>query len=100
MRTLRKGDKGDEVKDLQKALNRAGARLDVDGSYGPKTEQAVMNFQVDHNLAMDGICGPATQKALEPYMRDYSIVAEALEECLDAIEKLPEYKRLEALLYG
>lgn len=100
MRTLRKGDKGEEVKLLQKALNRAGANLEVDGSYGPKTTQAVTNFQEDHKLSPDGVCGPATQKALEPYMVDYSLVADALEECLTAVEKLPEYKRLEALLYG
>lgn len=100
MLTIKTGAKGPEVKDLQTALNRAGANLSVDGAYGPKTEQAVRNFQEDRGLTVDGICGSATWKALERFMVDYSEVREAVEKCVEAVEKLPEYKRLEALLYG
>ena len=100
MSYLSKGSKGEEVKKLQSALNRAGANLTVDGSYGTKTEQAVRNFQEDHGLKVDGLAGPQTMEALAPYMVDYSVITKAVEECLEAVENLPEYKRLEALLYG
>lgn len=100
MTTLRKGSTGAEVKSLQSALNRAGASLTVDGSYGAKTEQAVRNFQEDNGLKVDGVCGPATWGAISLYTLDYSALTEAVEECLEAVEKLPEYKRLEAFLYG
>jgi hypothetical protein len=38
---LTKGDSGEEVMDLQRLLNRAGALLVVDGDFGPGTEAAV-----------------------------------------------------------
>lgn len=100
MGMLSKGSKGEEVRKLQTALNRAGSNLTIDGVYGSKTEQAVRNFQEDNGLKMDGICGNATWEALAPYMVDLSILRGAIEDCLIAVEQLPEYKRLEALLYG
>lgn len=100
MAYLSQGSKGEDVKKVQLALNRAGSSLTIDGVYGPKTVQAVKNFQEDNGLSRDGICGPKTMVKLEPYMQDYSLIVQAVEECLDAVEKLPEYKRLEALLYG
>ena len=39
-RTLVRGDKGEEVKKLQEFLNVCGYGLDVDGSFGPATQQA------------------------------------------------------------
>lgn len=100
MTTLRKGDTGAEVKKLQAALNRAGASLTVDGAYGPKTEQTVRNFQEDYGLKVDGVCGPSTWGGLGLFMQDFTALREAVEECLEAVEKLPEYKKLEAFLYG
>lgn len=100
MTTLRLGDTGADVVTLQSALNRAGSSLTVDGHYGDKTEQAVINFQVDHGLGADGICGPATWAGLTPFMQDFTALTEAVEACLEAVEKLPEYQRLEAFLYG
>jgi len=38
---LKKGMSGDAVKQLQQALNAKGAKLDVDGQFGPKTEKAL-----------------------------------------------------------
>lgn len=100
METLKKGSTGADVKRVQTALNRAGATLTVDGSYGSKTVQAVKNFQEDNRLTVDGVCGPATWGALGLYLLDYSALSQAVEECLEAVENLPEYKRLEAFLYG
>jgi peptidoglycan hydrolase-like protein with peptidoglycan-binding domain len=57
-------DRGPAVSDLQQALNQAGANLTVDGDFGPRTEQAVREFQKEHGLKPDGIAGPKTMAAL------------------------------------
>jgi predicted chitinase len=55
---------GDRVRQLQEALNRNGARIEVDGDFGPLTENAVTAFQRSRGLEIDGIAGPATLAAL------------------------------------
>lgn len=59
MSTLKLGSKGEEVKTLQQCLNIA-----VDGSFGPKTEQAVKAFQQKNHLKVDGIVGDSTWRLL------------------------------------
>ena len=54
---LRKGNKGEEVKTLQRLLNAFGGGLEVDGSFGPLTDTALRNYQTANNLEVDGICG-------------------------------------------
>lgn len=56
---LKRGDIGEDVKLLQKALGLKG-----DGNFGPKTEGAVKNFQGSHGLVIDGLVGPTTQKLI------------------------------------
>ena len=63
-RTLRKGNRGDDVKWMQQRLNVYGAGLKVDGDFGPVTEAAVKEYQLRHGLAVDGIVGPVTRRAL------------------------------------
>src|SRR5215475_15789819 len=55
------------IKWLQTALNALGANppLDVDGEYGPKTKDAVLQFQKAHELVTDGWAGDATHAALQ-----------------------------------
>ena len=69
MRTLRRGDRGEDVKVLQRALKRAGFDAGtIDGIFGSRTEAAVRAFQRANGLQVDGIVGPKTWAALAPYM--------------------------------
>lgn len=53
--TLRKGSKGDGVKQIQRKLG-----LAADGDFGPGTEAAVKKWQEANGLVADGIVGPKT----------------------------------------
>lgn len=67
-KTIKKGDRGDEVKLMQKSLLSLGyslPRYGADGDFGSETETAVKAFQKDHGLVADGICGPKTWAALD-----------------------------------
>ncbi len=55
---------GDDVRAMQQALTSAGFAVDVDGVFGPFTEEAVEAFQQQRGLTPDGIVGPATRSAL------------------------------------
>ena len=63
--SLRQGDRGHAVGDLQRDLNRHGFRVSVDKMFGPATTRAVKAFQRSRGLGPDGIVGPATQAALD-----------------------------------
>lgn len=55
MITYKKGDKGEMVKQIQRALH-----LLPDGIFGKITEEAVRAFQSENGLKVDGIVGAAT----------------------------------------
>lgn len=59
---LKKGNNGQMVVLLQKALNKAGAKpkLKEDGVYGDITLKAVKEYQKKKGLKVDGIAGPQT----------------------------------------
>lgn len=60
--TLRLGDSGTKVKNLQKNLKTLGYFSgDATGTFGDKTKEAVIKFQKAHSLTADGI---ATEKTL------------------------------------
>ena len=64
--TLKPGDSGAQVKQLQRALARAGySPGSIDGSYGPGTKAAVARFQTAKSLTADGVAGPKTLTALK-----------------------------------
>jgi peptidoglycan hydrolase-like protein with peptidoglycan-binding domain len=52
------------IKWVQRALNRLGFELTVDGILGPRTEAAVLEFQTRAGLEADGLPGPKTCQAL------------------------------------
>lgn len=63
--TLRKGNSGDEVAELQMLLNaKYDYNLEIDGVFGAKTEAAVKSFQQGKGLTADGVVGAKTWKAL------------------------------------
>ncbi len=62
---LKQGMRSLEVLTLQRKLNTvAGAKLYVDGDYGPGTARAVHKYQGRAGLVADGIAGPKTIAAL------------------------------------
>ena len=64
-RNLVEGCVGPDVKFFQLQLNNvAGQGLLLDGYYGPRMKEAVMNFQRFFKLTVDGNLGPKTQAAI------------------------------------
>lgn len=67
---LKLGSKGTDVKAVQLRLNalgikdKYGKQLVVDGSFGGRTESAVINYQDKMKLQKDGIAGPITLRSL------------------------------------
>lgn len=63
MRAIRRGDRGEAVRDVQHRLTELGHRIDpaeLDGRFGPSTERAVRDFQRSRRLPEDGVVGPET----------------------------------------
>lgn len=58
------GDRGQQVKRLQEALNAQGEDLVTDGIFGASTHAAVVAFQARRGLNPDGVVGPRTRAAL------------------------------------
>lgn len=50
----KKGDNSPYIADLQKMLIKKGAAITADGAFGPKTEQAVKDFQSKSGLTVTG----------------------------------------------
>ena len=53
-RTLREGDHGRAVRDLQRALRAWGLTLVVDGDFGPQTVRVLWEYQAQHDLRQTG----------------------------------------------
>jgi cell wall-associated NlpC family hydrolase len=62
--TLRRGDSGASVEQLQSALNENGAELPVTGFFGSMTQDAVEDLQASAGIAVDGVVGADTHAAL------------------------------------
>jgi peptidoglycan hydrolase-like protein with peptidoglycan-binding domain len=56
--TLRKGDRGNSVVDLQTHLNREmNNALGIDGDFGTRTENVLRLYQKSRGLVADGVAG-------------------------------------------
>lgn len=103
--TIRKGDEGSAVKELQNLLMKHGydlPRYGVDGDFGNETLAAVKAFQSDNGLEVDGAVGPITWAALrseavkEP-MYTVQIAGLTLAKANEIIAKYGGTKEVEAL---
>ena len=74
--TVRKGSKGDAVRELQTMLLKLGYDLGpcgIDGDFGKATEAAVRSFQSDHRLTVDGVVGKNTWAELEKSVNQIAV---------------------------
>lgn len=103
--TLRKGDKGSAVKEMQNLLLKHGYSLPqhgADGEFGDETLAAVKAFQSAKGLSVDGIVGTNTWAALradvtkEP-MYTVQITGLTLAKANEIIAKYGGTKEVEAL---
>lgn len=63
--TLKYGDSGDRVRELQTALVKLGYSTNgIDGSFGAGTQRAVIAFQKANSLKADGLAGTKTLELL------------------------------------
>ena len=67
---LRRGDRGEDVKALQRALRHIGYDLEIDGVFSRITLECVKSFQGSNSLVRDGIVGPLTWGKLQEVARD------------------------------
>jgi hypothetical protein len=85
---FRRGDRGQEIENVQQALNNAGFNISVDGRFGQETEAAVIAFQEQNGLGVDGLVGPNTLKAL------------GLSDSAQPLQPAVNYDRQAALAYA
>lgn len=65
---LQKGDRGQQVADMQTMLIAAGyscGTSGIDGIFGTATQNALLSFQKEHGLAADGLFGTKSKSELE-----------------------------------
>ncbi len=80
---IEKGDTGDAVKEIQEQLiNRGYFDGEADGSFGEKTEEAIIAFQEENRLDATGIVGEATWNALH----DNATTAKTEDSIIDSDE--------------
>ena len=99
---LKKGSRGEEVKELQKALGEG-----ADGIFGSGTEAAVKKFQKENGLDVDGMVGTKTWEAIGIDSSSSSVAEESEyttkdglvidREYLDKDEYVRDYGKIEPL---
>ena len=98
---VRRGNSGDDVREVQEMLISMGY-LDPgedDGKFGPKTEKAVLAFQEDHSLDATGIVGEGTLNVMktggadqEPDAAEAEVTTEeTADESIDPTEAFPSW---------
>ncbi|MBB3227115.1 hypothetical protein FHW69_001716 [Luteibacter sp. Sphag1AF] len=103
---LRKGEHGENVRDLQHSLAKLGYTdanghaIKADAQFGAHTQEALEKFQKSHGLEVDGVAGPKTMDALHKQMATPRVDQPAhpdhklFEQARDAVHRLDaEHKR-------
>lgn len=91
-KTVRLGASGLEVESLQRTLNAkltSAEQLDIDGDFGPATEQAVMRFQESIGVVTTGVVDEATRAALGKWITPDAEFATTPETEEDSEEQKP-----------
>jgi peptidoglycan hydrolase-like protein with peptidoglycan-binding domain len=73
--TLRRNDHATPngiVEYLQESLTKNRNPVDIDGIFGPDTQQAVINFQTKKGITVDGIVGPQTWNQLKACVSEHA----------------------------
>lgn len=98
---LQRGEVGEEVRTLQRQLNRIGKNYpavpvisDISGVYDAPTEDAVRTFQRIFNLADDGIVGKATWYKIKEVWAGVKQLSEVTSEGLTISEAERRYPRV------
>lgn len=98
---LKRGSKGDAVKELQQKLDALGYDLGKDGAdgvYGAQTAAVVRTFQTDHGLVADGKAGAFTQCVLNIVSKEhksmYQVTIAGLTHT-EALELVAKYQNAE-----
>ena len=65
-----KGDRGKQVREVQKLLAELGYNITVDGIFGYGTKAVIKDFQNNNGLKVDGIVGNNTLKLLKETAED------------------------------
>ena len=68
-KTVKPGSTGNDVKWVQWHLNKCGAKLKIDGSFGYLTKSAVTAFQKKYKLQVDAVVGPKTRAKLKQVIK-------------------------------
>ncbi len=96
--TIKYGSSGDDVKKLQKELNKQGYKLDVDGKFGSKTQSAVKDYQKKKGLAVDGVVGKNTWGSLTANKKNTKTTKKTQSSKTTKKQtKRPEYKKSDSI---
>ena len=89
---LKKGSKGNDVRQLQNALRALGYNCGpADGIFGWGTEHQVEKFQEDNELLPDGIVGPQTVEVINELVQEDSLKFELGPDDDEPLEPLEKF---------
>jgi murein DD-endopeptidase MepM/ murein hydrolase activator NlpD len=64
-RSLRRGDRGEDVRTLQELLGTLGFPTGTDGDFGPATEGRVREYETERGMVVDGVVAPRQANSMK-----------------------------------